>query len=107
MKNKPRRVQYKFVKLTKEQSLHPEGFDELKKDGLIWNMYWRDGTLGNGWCFNGLVSEANIRRRLSEKQWAKFKNGEMFFTVHESRLQQKSRIRFKHLAKEKRKALVA
>ncbi len=102
MKNKPRRIQYKFTRLTKEQSLYPDGFDGLQKDGLVWTMCWRDGTFGNSWCYNGLVSENDIRKRLSEKQWMKFKNGEKFFTVHETRAQQRSRIRFRFLNKEKR-----
>lgn len=64
MKNRPKPIEYKFS----------------RKENKVY-MYWREVrnslTIGwNCWSFSGLISEEEIKLRLTVKQFAKFKNGD-------------------------------
>ena len=68
MKNKPRPTEYKFSR---------------KEDKIY--LYWRFGFgygFGKGlkdddymWCFSGLITEEDVKNRLTPKQYVKFKAG--------------------------------
>ena len=64
MKNKPRPTEYKFI----------------RKDDKIY-LEWRFGfgyDFGKSgpWCFSGLITEEDVKTRLTPKQYSKFKAGD-------------------------------
>ena len=68
MKNKPRPTEYKFTR---------------KEDKIY--IYWRfgpnylfDSGPGNDfcWCFHGLITEEDVKNKLTPKQYSKFKAGD-------------------------------
>lgn len=64
MKNRPKPIEYKFS----------------RKENKVY-MYWREVrnslTIGwNCWSFSGLISEEEVKLRLTPKQFVKFKNGD-------------------------------
>lgn len=55
---------------------------EAGKEAGAWAMYWayeRDLNRGGMWSFHGPIHEDEVRKRLTPKQWSKFRQGERSF----------------------------